>query len=108
MEDTQNVTEHTGFPNPATDATLAGLDISQLLVKHPASTFYMQIDGHSWEQAGIYHQDTVIIDRSLSPRTEDLVVWWKGQDFTIGRYKKLPPDTAIWGVITHTVHRYRS
>jgi DNA polymerase V len=108
MEDTQNITEHTGFPNPATDNTLTSLDISQILVKHPASTFFMEIDGHSWERFGIFHQDIVIIDRSLQPRADDLVVWWSGQVFTIRRYKNVPQDTTIWGIITHTVHRYRT
>lgn len=107
MEDTQNITEHTGFPNPATDSTLASLDISQLLVKHPASTFYMQIDGHSWERFGIFHRDIAIIDRSLHPKPDDLVIWWGRQDFTITHYSKLPIDTSVWGVLTHIVHRYR-
>lgn len=108
MEDTQNITEHTGFPNPATDSTLASLNINQILVKHPASTFFMEIEGHTWERFGIFQGDIAIIDRSLSPKPEDLVVWWGGQGFVIKRFKKLPLDTIIWGVITHTVHRYRT
>lgn len=108
MEDTQNITEHTGFPNPATDSTLASLNISQLLVKHPASTFFMEIEGHSWERFGIYQHDIAIIDRSLSPMQSDLVVWWDGNGFTVKRYRHLPFDTAIWGVITFIVHRHRA
>lgn len=108
MEDTPNITEHTGFPNPATDSTLASLNISQILVKHPASTFFMEIEGHAWERFGIFQGDIAIIDRSLSPKPKDLIVWWSEQGFTIKRSKNLPLDTVTWGVITHTVHRYRT
>lgn len=104
----QNVTEHAGFPNPATDNTLASLDIGSLLVKHPASTFFMQIEGHQWQRYGIFNGDIAIIDRSLSVQQKDIVVYWAGGEFGIKRKNNLPIDTIIWGVVTAIVHRYRS
>lgn len=103
----QNITEHTGFPNPATDTTLTSLDIGSYLVKHPASTFFMRINGHTWERYGIFHQDIAIIDRSLSPNATDLVVWWNESGFTIKRFSNVPIDSPVWGVITFIIHGYR-
>lgn len=102
------ITEHTGFPNPATDRDITSLDLSNLLIKHPASTFFMEIDGNAWEQRGIYKGDIAIVDRAIIPKHLDLVIWWDETDFRISPYHKLPVGTRVWGVITSTIHRYRS
>ena len=101
------ITEHTGFPNPATDKTLTSLDINTLLIKHPASTFFMQIEGHNWEDYSIFDGDIAIIDRALSPQPQDIVVWWDGDNFRLRRYAKLPKNITFWGVISNIIHRYR-
>lgn len=103
----QPITEHTGFPNPATDQTLASLDISSLLIKHPASTFFMQIEGHGWERYGIFNNDTVIIDRSLTPQGQDLVIFWDEASFRIERFSRIHNNYTLWGVVISTIHRYR-
>lgn len=106
--ETQPVTEHTGFPNPATDTTLTSLTISDILVKHPASTFFMEIADNDWQPYGIFSGDIIVIDRSLSAQDHDLVIWWSDTSFTISRTTKLPLDALVWGVVTSTIHRYRS
>lgn len=105
--ETQNITEHTGFPNPATDTTLTSLDIGSVLVKHPASTFFMEIEDDNWKQYGIFAGDIAIIDRSLSPKDHDLVIWWSESSFMLSRLHKLPLDAMVWGIVTSIVHRYR-
>ncbi len=100
------VTEHTGFPNPATDNTLVSLDIGTLLVKHPASTFFMTIDSSAWERIGVFKGDVAIIDRSLEPKPHDLVVWWDDDHFSLGRPQAISQDITTWGVITSITHRY--
>lgn len=104
----EGVTEHTGFPNPATDSTLSSLDIGKLLVKHPASTFFMEIEGHAWERYGIFNGDLAIIDRALTPKPQDVVVYWTESAFSIKQKGRLPLDATIWGVVSAIVHRYRS
>lgn len=104
---TQNIAEHTGFPNPATDNTITSLDINKLLIKHPLSTFFMEIEGHSWESYGIFNGDLAIIDRALSPKSQDLVVYWAESTFSIKQSHKLPPNSNVWGVVSAIVHRYR-
>jgi DNA polymerase V len=104
----QGVTEHTGFPNPATDTNIVPLDLTKLLIKHPLSTFFMRIDTNEWEQFGIFKEDLAIIDRSLKPKPIDLVIWWDESTFIISKFHKLPMDTMVWGTVTAIVHRYRS
>lgn len=102
------VTEHTGFPNPATDTNIVPLDLTKLLIKHPLSTFFMRMDTNEWEHFGIFKDDLVIVDKSLNPRDMDLVIWWDESNFIISKFRKLPMDTLVWGVVTTIVHRYRS
>ncbi len=102
-----NITEHTGFPNPATDTTIVSLDLTKLLIKHPSSTFFMKLAGNQWEERGIFEGDIIIIDRALDPQAQDLVVWWDSDEFCVSPQKDLPEKIATWGVITNIIHRYR-
>lgn len=36
-----------GFPSPAADFTERTLDLNEFIVKHPASTFFVQVSGDS-------------------------------------------------------------
>lgn len=97
-----------GFPNPSTDSTIISLDINELLVKHPSSTFFMRITGDDWEDIGIFAEDIAIVDRALEPRDGDLVIWWEENLFRISKLKKIPTGTEVWGVVASIIHRYRN
>lgn len=103
-----DVTEHAGFPNPATDHSIISLDINVLLVKHPSSTFFMQLNGNAWEDRGIFDSDVIVIDRALEAKKTDLVVWWDVDEFRVSHFRSLPAKIAPWGVITSIIHRYRT
>ena len=115
-----------GFPNPAEDAGGHALDLNDLLVKHPVSTYYLRVDGDSMEGAGIASGDIVVVDKSLEARSGDVVVAAVNGEFTLKRLKKqgvhvwLMPenpaynpialdetvDASIWGVVTYTIHKH--
>ena len=101
------VSEHTGFPNAATDARLNSLDLTKLLIRHPSSTFYLRVAGSSGRDYGIEAGDIVVVDRALEPRTKDLVIWWDNDSFIISRIKLLPQEVIPWGVVTHVIHVFR-
>ena len=118
-----------GFPNPAEDAGGLALDLNDLLVKHPVSTFYLRVDGESMSGAGITTGDIVVVDKSLQARNGDIVVATVDGDFTLKRLKSdggsgkawlvaehpaFTPialheatDAAIWGVVTYWIHKQR-
>ncbi|MCA9333086.1 hypothetical protein KDA00_04415 [Candidatus Saccharibacteria bacterium] len=107
MQEEQNVSIHTGFPNPATDRHIASLSLDKLLVKHAVSTFMMRIEGNLWEERGVFNNDLVIIDRSLKGKNNDLIVWWEGESFQLSLLQNAPMDMVVWGVVTAVIHRYR-
>ena len=100
---------HAGFPNPATDVSLGGLDLNRLLVQHPASTYMYRVRGNEWESGGVFDGDIAIVDRALDPRQNDVVLWWDDAsgEFAISTYKTMPKTATTWGVITATIHQLR-
>lgn len=63
-----------GFPSPADDFIEDAIDLSRYLIKNPPATFLWRVDRHSMRDAGIFHGDLLIVDRSLRPIDGDVVV----------------------------------
>ena len=63
-----------GFPTPADDHMDVSLDLNEYLIKHPASTFIVKAKGRSMTDAGISSDDLLIVDRSISPKNNDIVI----------------------------------
>jgi DNA polymerase V len=103
------VSVHTGFPNPAIDGRLAALDFNKLLIRHAASTYMFRVRGFEWEGAGIFDGDIAVVDRALDPHKNDVVLWWSESagEFSISKHSAMPKEAACWGVITATIHQFR-
>lgn len=106
-DESVGVSVHAGFPNPGEDSRLGNLDLNQLLVKYPASTFLFEVDGGEWESIGIFSGDVAVIDRALEIHKTDVVVWWRGSEFAISNASKLPASANVWGIVTAVIHRFR-
>jgi DNA polymerase V len=114
-----------GFPSPAEDYIDQMLDLNDYLVTHPAATFFLKVDGDSMINMGIHHNDVLIVDRSLSPKSGMVVVVSIDGQFTVKQLKKtktqlllIPANPkfpvieitdgmefSIWGVVTNAIHR---
>ena len=113
-----------GFPSPATDYLENKLDLNEYLVKHPAATFIVKATGTSMLDAGIHPGDLLIVDKSLSPKHNSIVIASIFGDLTVKKLKKkqgsifLVPSNSnypsfevkeemegfIWGVVTYIIH----
>jgi DNA polymerase V len=117
-----------GFPSPAQDYIENKLDLNEYLIKHPSATFFARAKNDSMTGAGIYDGDLIIIDRSLKPAHNRIVLAVLDGEFTIKRidmssyqfYKKisLVPenpkykpmeineyiDFTVWGIATYVIH----
>jgi DNA polymerase V len=102
----QGVAIHAGFPNPAADTQIQGIDLNKYLIQHSVGTYFMRIGGNLWRDFGIFNNDVVIIDRVLYPQKNDLVIWWEGDSFVLGHRASLPAETECWGVVTTAIHQY--
>ncbi len=105
------VSVHSGFPNPAVDRrgqkAMLALDINQLLVRHPSSTYLFKVSGHANTDQGIYDGDVAVIDRALPSRGSDLVIMTRDDNFLICRRHQLLDGDQLWGVVVAIIHKYR-
>lgn len=74
-----------GFPSPAQDYMDKGFDIARELIDHPASTFVARVIGDSMVDADIAEGDLVIIDKSIRPCHNNVIVAYIDGEFTIKR-----------------------
>jgi DNA polymerase V len=115
-----------GFPSPATDYIEDGLDLNEYLVPHKSASFLFQVKGHSMRGAGIVDGDKVVVDRSITPKHNHIVIAVVQGDYTIKRLHRsrgqvelraentaFPPicfgdgeQLEIWGVVVGVVRRY--
>lgn len=111
MANGDGVSVHTGFPNPGLDhrgdSRPLALDLNQLLVQRPSSTYMFRVAGHHWADRGIYDGDIAVIDRAAQAGERDLIVSWRPSGSTLVRQHQLTPDDQPWGVVTAIIHQYR-
>lgn len=104
------VSVHSGFPNPALEHRGQGrlsLDLNQLLVQRPSSTYLFRIEGHHWADQGIYDGDVAVIDRAAQAHPNDLIIAWHDEALVICKQHQLLEADQPWGVVTAIIHQYR-
>ena len=72
-----------GFPSPAEQYQETPLDLNELLVKRPAATFFVKVQGDSMIGKGIHDGDLLVVDRSLRPADGDIIIACIDGDFTV-------------------------
>ena len=75
-----------GFPSPAEQYLEPPLDLNELLVKRPAATFFVRVEGDSMIGAGIRDKDLLVVDRSLTPANGDIIIASVDGEFTVKTY----------------------
>ena len=113
-----------GFPSPASDYIEQKLDLNKYLVSHPAATFIVKASGSSMVDAKIQSGDLLIVDKSLAPKHNSIVIASIFGDLAVKRLKrkntktflvsnnsnypsyeiKEETDCFIWGVVTYVIH----
>ena len=72
-----------GFPSPAEQYLEPPLDLNELLVKRPAATYFVRVQGDSMIGAGISDGDLLVVDRSMRPADGDVIIASVDGDFTV-------------------------
>jgi SOS-response transcriptional repressor LexA len=63
-----------GFPSPADDYIESRIDLNDVLIRHPSSTFFLRVSGESMRDAGILDGDLLVVDRAVEPGPAGWVV----------------------------------
>lgn len=115
-----------GFPAPGDDLIEKALDINDLVVKHPASTFFVRVEGDSMEGAGIFSGDVLVVDRAVEATEGKIVVAAVYGELVVKRLGKNQgmlalfsenaeyapiivsesEDVFVWGVVVGSVRQF--
>jgi len=116
-----------GFPSPAGDYMDHGLNLKELFVRNESSTFFVEVVGNSMINAGIHDGDILVVDKSLDPVDDSIMVCFVDGEFTVKRVGKIKgsfflipenqqfkpikiddnSDFRLWGVVTFVIHKFR-
>jgi DNA polymerase V len=114
-----------GFPSPAADHTQERVDLNQELIRNKDATYLFRVKGDSMVGVGIYEGDTLVVDRSVTPKHNHIVLALLNNEFTVKRlYRrggivklvaentiypsrliKEEDDFTVWGIVTFNVHK---
>ncbi len=76
------------LPSKANAFSADILDLNELLVKRPAATYFVRVEGDSMVGAGIREGDLLVVDRSLRPADGDVIIASVDGDFTVKTYRR--------------------
>ena len=115
-----------GFPSPAEDFMGEDLDLTKRCISNPAATFFAEVEGESMIAFGIYPGDTLVLDRSISAKDDDIaLLLWDG-GLTVKKLRmrrnavelvsgdsQHPPilvtgesELQVWGVVTWSFRKH--
>ncbi|EFM4225753.1 translesion error-prone DNA polymerase V autoproteolytic subunit [Escherichia coli] len=111
-----------GFPSPAQDYIEKRIDLNELMICHPAATYFVRAAGDSMIDAGISDGDLLVVDSAKTAEHGDIVVAAVEGEFTVKRLQFRPvimlkPENAsykpilindedsleVFGVVTYVV-----
>ena len=115
-----------GFPAPGDDMVEKSLNVHDLLVTHPESTFFVRVEGDSMEGAGIFSGDILVVDRAVTATNGAIVVAAINGEMVVKRLRVREhvltlvsenaayapitigdgEDCFIWGVVTGSVRQF--
>ena len=116
-----------GFATWAQDEVDKPLSLDDYLIEHAATTFLVRVQGESMLEAGIMPGDILVVDKSLSAKSGQIVIAVVDNDLTVKRLviddqgTRLCPENrhfpsvvipegaqvSIWGVVVGVVRKLR-
>ena len=114
-----------GYPSTLTDQTKELVNINGYLIHNEIATYIFRVKGNAMIDAGIFDSDVLVVDRSIEPKHNDIVLATLNEEFIVKRLHKragviklvsensiYPPivikvsdDFAVWGVVTNSIHK---
>ncbi len=125
MKKIKLVSAAAGFPSPAENYVEEQLDLNKYLIKNKESSFFVRVSGDSMINVGIFDNDILIVDRSLTPVRQSIILASIDGELVIKKIIKdklknyylksennnypniklnSNTDTMIWGVVTYVLH----
>ena len=118
-------TVRAGVPETVDDHIEQYIDLNSHLIKNPDTTFFVIASGDSMINAGIHHNDMLVVDKSLKATHSKIIIASVANELTVKRLiitdgaiqlkaenDNYPPieiiegsNLIILGVVTHVIHQ---
>jgi DNA polymerase V len=125
-QDSGKFRKETGFPSPARDHFEKPLSLDEHIINRPAATFFVSVKGDGLNEIGIFSEDILVIDRSINPVPNHVIVAILEGEMVVRKLVKQNNamclakgsnlndvqqitddlDFEIWGVVSHAIHKY--
>lgn len=84
------------------------IDLNTLLIPNRPATYFFRMEGDALAELGVFAEDILIVDASLQPRNNELVLMnidgeWQAKKLDLEQ----GPRGDIFGVITSIIRSYR-
>lgn len=79
-----------GFPSPAQDYIEQRIDLHELLIAHPSSTYCVKVSGDSMIDGGIGDGNLLVVDSSRTAGHVDIVIAAVDGEFTVKQLQLRP------------------
>lgn len=112
------------YGNTAADYAKKNIDLNELLISHPAGTYFLRVSGTSMIDAHINDGGIVIVYSSLEPRDRNIVIARIDGEFSVKTLQLTPviallpinpeyrpivleaeEELRIFGVVTYIIHK---
>jgi len=114
-----------GHPSTVDEQAKELVDINGHLIRNKIATYIFRFKGNAMIGAGIFDGDVLVVDRSIEPKHNDVVLATLNNEFIVKRlYQQAgliklisenpiyPPivikekdDFAVWGLVTNSIHK---
>lgn len=114
----------TGFGAAADDYMDRGIDLNEQLIKNKPATYFFKMKGDAMNNAGIFDQDILVVDRSVQLSNGKIIVAILNGEMMVRRFHKnftsaflIPEndryktinlaefnDFSVWGIVTYSIH----
>ncbi len=103
------VSQQTGFPSAATHYTEQRISLDNELITNSDATFFVRVEGNAYKSFTVFHNDVLLIDRSLNPTKNSLVLIIHDGEFAIAFSSSIKNKASciVWGVVTYIIHDVR-
>lgn len=112
-----------GFPSPAEEYSETSINLNQHLISHPEASFILKAVGNNLQHLGIFDNDYLVVDRSLTPAHQNIIIVILNGHLTVKQLFKtasnnwalqgalgttphiMTEQTEIWGVVKWVLHK---
>jgi len=114
----------TGFGAAADDYMERGIDLNEQLIRNKPATYFFRMKGDAMQEAGIFDNDVLIVDRSVKLVNGKIIVAILNGELLVRRFHKNFSSTfliaennrykninlaefsnfSVWGVVVYCIH----